>query len=70
MPSMPKVRDSSGTIGTMRLPIALSRSSICSIWTNAIVVEISRSSVLFSSRSNVASGGTAIGSTRCRRDGR
>ena len=57
MPSMPKVRDSSGTIGTMCLPIALSRTSVPSICTNAIVVEISRSPVALSSRSNVDSGG-------------
>src|SRR5207247_5638957 len=43
MPSMPNVRDSSGTIGTMYLPIALSRTSVPSICTSAIVVEISRS---------------------------
>ena len=46
MPSMPNVRDSSGTIGTMCLPIVLSRTSVPSICTNAIVVEISRSSEL------------------------
>ena len=48
MPSMPKVRDSSGTIGTTRLPIFLSLSSVSSMRTNAIVVENSRSSLLFS----------------------
>ena len=58
MPSMPNVRDSSGTIGTMRGPMVLSRSSVCRICTNAIVVEISRSSVLLRKRSNVASCGT------------
>ena len=56
---MPNVRDSSGTIGTMCLPSVLSRSSICRICTNAIVVEISRSSVLFRNRSNAASSGIA-----------
>src|SRR3984893_1333393 len=45
IPSMPKVRDSSGTIGTTNLPSALSRSRILRMRTNAIVVEISRSSV-------------------------
>src|SRR5205809_445628 len=44
MPSMPKVRASSGTIGTMRLPISLSRTSAVSARTNAMVVEISRPS--------------------------
>ena len=39
---MPNVRDSSGTIGTTRLPICLSRNSVVRIRTNAIVVEISR----------------------------
>ncbi len=56
---MPKVRDSSGTIGTICLPISLSRSSVSSIRTNAIVVEISRSPVPLSWRSNVDSGGTS-----------
>ena len=70
MPSMPNVRDSSGTIGTMCLPIALSRTSVPSICTNAIVVEISRSPVLFSSRSNVASGGAASDADLRRRCGR
>ncbi len=59
MPSMPKVRDSSGTIGTTCLPRFLSRTSTCRICTNAIVVEISRSSVLFRKRSNAESSGTA-----------
>src|SRR6185295_5923473 len=58
IPSMPKVRDSSGTMGTMCLPIFLSRSKVCRICTNAIVVEISRSSVLFRTRSSAASPGT------------
>jgi hypothetical protein len=39
MPSMPKVRDSSGTIGTMWRPMRLSRSSVESTRTKAIVVE-------------------------------
>src|SRR5437867_957336 len=54
---MPKVRDSSGTMGTTYLPTFLSRTRVPSICTKAIVVEISRSSVLFNSRSNVDSGG-------------
>ena len=40
---MPKVRDSSGTIGTMYLPICLSLSSLVKKPTKAIVVETSRS---------------------------
>src|SRR5207248_344236 len=60
MPSMPKVRASSGTIGTMRLPMSLSRISAVSARTNAMVVEISRPSPEpFRSWSNAASGGTA-----------
>ncbi len=43
-PSMPKVRDSSGTIGTTFLPSALSFTRMPSMRTNAIVVEISRPS--------------------------
>ena len=70
MPSMPKVRDSSGTIGTMCLPIFLSRSSVCRICTNAIVVEISRSSVLLRKRSSAASRGTASDADFLRRAGR
>ena len=56
---MPKVRDSSGTIGTTCLPIFLSRSSVFSIRTNAIVVEISRSPVGLSWAPKAESSGTA-----------
>jgi hypothetical protein len=52
---MPKVRDSSGTIGTTRLPIFLSFSSVLSMRTKAIVVEISRPRRAFSSASNADS---------------
>ena len=45
IPSIPKVRDSSGTIGTIRGPNSRSRSSRLSIRTNAIVVDASRSPV-------------------------
>ena len=59
---MPNVRLSSGTIGTMRGPIALSRSSVVRMRTNAIVVEISRpSAVAFSSASNADSCGIGSG---------
>ena len=55
---MPKVRLSSGTIGTMRWPISLSRSSVVRMRTKAMVVEISRpSAVAFSSASKAESGG-------------
>ena len=58
---MPKVRASSGTIGTMCLPMFLSLSSAVRMRTNAIVVEISRSPVPSSSGANASSGGTASG---------
>src|SRR5438270_2195481 len=59
MPSMPKVRASSGMIGTTCLPMSLSRTSAVSARTNAIVVEISRPSPEpFSSASKADSGGT------------
>ena len=57
MPSMPKVRLSSGTIGTMRLPIALSRRQRVRMRTKAMVVEISRSPVPLSWASKAVSGG-------------
>jgi hypothetical protein len=44
-PSIPKVRASSGTIGTMFLPMFLSFSSTVRMRTKAMVVEISRSPV-------------------------
>ena len=43
--SMPKVRASSGTMGTTSLPTSLSRSSFASIFTNTMVVETLRSPV-------------------------
>ena len=43
MPSMPKVRASSGTIGTTRWPMALSLASVDSNRTKAMVVEMLRS---------------------------
>ena len=54
---MPNVRLSSGTIGTTRLPICLSRSSVVRIRTNAIVVEIVRAPVGLSWASNADSSG-------------
>ena len=67
---MPKVRLSSGTIGTMRWPIALSRSSVVRMRTKAMVVEISRpSAVAFSSASKAESGGISSGADERRRDG-
>ena len=70
IPSIPKVRDSSATIGTTRLPIALSRSRVFSTRTNPIVVEFSRSPVPLSWLSNADSGGTSSGWDFGRRAGR
>ena len=67
---MPKVRDSSGTIGTTCLPIFLSRSSVLRIRTKAIVVEIVRSPVAVSCAANADSGGTSSAADFCRRVGR
>ena len=58
MPSMPKVRDSSGTIGTTWRPVRLSRSRVESTRTKAIVVETSRSPVPVSWDSKADSSGT------------
>jgi hypothetical protein len=55
---MPKVRASSGTMGTTCLPSDLSRTRAVSMRTNAIVVEISRS-VALSTASNADNGGTS-----------
>ena len=49
-PSMPKVRASSGTIGTTRGPMASLRNNVDRIRTNTIVVENSRSPDGFSCR--------------------
>ena len=70
IPSMPKVRDSSGTIGTTCLPIFLSRRRVFRILTNAIVVEISRPSVPFSWLSKAERSGTSSDAERRRRVGR
>ncbi len=67
---MPKVRASSGTIGTMCGPMFLSLSRMPSMRTNAIVVEISRSPDASSSAPNASSGGTSSGATVLRRCGR
>ena len=71
IPSIPNVRDSSGTIGTTRGPMALSRSSVFRIRTNAIVVEICRPGVPPSCPPNADRSGTAsVSVDRRRRDGR
>ena len=62
MPSMPKVRLSSGTIGTMRLPICLSLSKVPKMRTNAMVVEKARSPLSLSWASKASSAGMGKGS--------
>ena len=57
IPSIPNVRDSSGTIGTTRLPKSLSLTSVPRIRTKAIVVEKVRSPELLRSESNTESVG-------------
>ena len=54
---MPKVRASSGTMGTMCLPIRLSLSKVVSIRTKAMVVELSLSPVPCSWVLKISSGG-------------
>ena len=68
MPSIPKVRDSSGTIGTIRSPIAGSRTRELRMRTNAIVVEFSRSPL--PSSTVVKGGGVGRGSATRLRAGR
>jgi len=67
---MPKVRASSGTIGTMFLPMFLSLSSTPRMRTNAMVVEISRSPVPSRMDWNASSAGIASGATIGLRAGR
>ena len=51
---MPKVRASSGTIGTTNLPMSGSRSSFDSSRTNTIVVEAARPSVPLANSSKIS----------------
>ena len=67
---MPKVRASSGTIGTMCLPMFLSLSSTVRMRTNAIVVEISRSPVPSRIELKASSGGTVNAGAAGLRTGR
>jgi len=69
-PSMPKVRASSGTIGTMLRPMFLSLSRMVSARTNAMVVEVSRSPVPSRSEANASSGGMTRAGALHRRLGR
>ncbi len=67
---MPKVRASSGTIGTTNLPMRSSLSSFDSNRTNAMVVATSRSSPLpAKNSSNTLAAGGGSGSHRTRRSG-
>ena len=66
---MPKVRASSGTMGTMCLPTFLSLMSVVSMRTNAMVVEISRSFVPSSRALNASRGGTTSGGAEVLRAG-
>ncbi|MOA66583.1 hypothetical protein D3C78_1933970 [compost metagenome] len=61
MPSIPKVRDSSGTIGTICLPMFLSLSRMPSWRTKAMVVENSRSPESLNWLSNTCRPGMASG---------
>ena len=67
---MPKVRDSSGTMGTTRLPMPGSFSSWPSSRTKASVVENSRPSLLLSNEAKASSGGVASGPGPAGRRGR
>ena len=58
---MPKVRASSGTMGTTRLPMFLSLISVESMRTNAMVVDIPRLSVPLRMFSNALRSGTSSG---------
>ena len=57
---MPKVLASSGTIGTMFLPMVLSFVKIVNNRTNDIVVEIALSPVPFNISSNIDRSGTSM----------
>ncbi len=67
---MPKVRASSGTIGTTFLPMFLSLSSIVRMRTKAMVVLISRSPVPSSMALNADSSGITSGLATILRAGR
>ena len=66
---MPKVRASSGTIGTTCLPISSSFSSFDSIFTNTIVVDAVRSPVPLWNSSKVSPNSALIDSARVTRFG-
>src|SRR5690625_5511181 len=70
MPSIPKVRASSGTIGTTRSPMFLSLISVFRMRTNAMVVEIFRSPVPSSCLAKAVRGGISKASKSALREGR
>ncbi len=69
-PSMPKVRASSATIGTIRSLIPLSRSRLIRMRTKAMVVETSRSPLPSVTTLKAGSSGTSSVSLAGRRAGR
>ena len=66
---MPNVRASSGTIGTTRFPMALSRISAASIRTITIVVEAARSPEPWKNSANASDEGGSMVALRIRRCG-
>ncbi len=67
---MPKVRASSGTIGTQRLPVSLSRTRSLTRRTKAIVVATDCEPEPLSNAVNALSAGIGSGATGCtRREG-
>jgi hypothetical protein len=70
IPSMPKVRASSGTMGTTRSPMPGSFTSVDNRRTKAIVVEISRCALPLSCAAKASSAGTGNCSSVTRRLGR
>ena len=63
--SMPKVRASSGTIGTQRLPVSLSRIRSLTRRTNAMVVAIDCEPEPLSNEANDLSAGAGSGASGC-----
>ena len=70
IPSIPKVRASSGTIGTTCLPIFLSLARVESMRTKAMVVESSRLPLPLVRASKASRPGISSGSSSCLRSGR
>lgn len=62
---MPKVRASSGTIGTQRLPVSLSRTRSLTRRTKAMVVATDCEPEPLSKAANALSAGAGSGATGC-----